>query len=305
MRYIIFLVISFFTLNAGAQAGTAGLNLQQGSIYRITQKLQQNTESSQGSIGSASLDILMSLDLKVISSVEDRHYEVTLSYSELSLSMFAPSLNVALNSEGPSGKQVRFYLDKLMEKSFSAELSVNGEIRGFRQLNDAFGELTDTTLETDEEERIILKTLKEAFGEEAITSMFNISMNIHGPAIDRKVDRRVIYYFNQRALEIQNSFYFQPPKENSIRVQGLGIIPQQQLALEVKKGDATSIYEGNLTYDLLFDSESHWIREGISKQRISIITEFHNNDQYPEGLRLPSRTDSEIVFSGKIIPMDN
>lgn len=301
-RGITLMVLLSGSLASVGQDAVGGLDLAEGTVYRISHDLSQNTQSEGGSNrGSASLNISSVLDLTVTGTDSNGSYSVRCRYNDLELSLFAPSLNVAISSESSSGKGLREYFTKLEEHVFNATLTQMGELRNPTGLN-AFIDSLYLTAESDREAgEVLLKTLREAFGEEALVSMFNVSMHIHGVSADNQVKKRVTYHFNTHPLEMQNTFYFQPPAEGSMRVQGIGVFGEQTYQLELGKREVNSTYSGNQTFDLLFDAESGWIIEGASRQRVFIITEFHGYEEYPEGLKIPSSTESEFIFSGEII----
>jgi hypothetical protein len=283
-----------------AQTEHPPILLESGKVYRIRQELTQTTESDRGGTrGGASLNSTSELDIQLDQLNPDGSYRVNCRYNALALTLFAPSLEVSINSD--RSMELKNYLNALQKHTFSATLTKMGALRDMDRLNAFLDSLYVEKEESGGLQELLLKTVKEAFGEEALLSMFNVSMNVHGPKVNGQVVKEVFYHFNTHPLKIQVTYYFQPLKEGKNRVQGLGVLKEQDYLIKSGERKMKSTYEGNQTFDLLYDAHSGWMIEGISRQRIYIVTEFHGYNEYPEGLRIPSHTDTDLIFTGSII----
>jgi len=94
-------------------------------------------------------------------------------------------------------------------------------------------------------------------------------------------------------------------KDDKRRVQGLGMINANDDEMEFDGGTVTTSLTGKQTYHYLFDNQTGWLIEGNSRQKIYLLSVFHGNKSLPEGLEIPSLTETEFQFSGGKIIADN
>ena len=63
-------------------------------------------------------------------------------------------------------------------------------------------------------------------------------------------------------------------------------------------GEVRSVVSGSQTYDFQMDPESGWIKRCVSRQRVMIETTIVKSSYLPEGLKIPSYTETSFEVSG-------
>lgn len=297
-RYIIIILLWLPQAYLGAQQ----LQLSIGDKYRLNQSLNQNTIAETTSIrGNVSLDIHSSIIVEVIGENDSSGYMIRCRYEKLDLSMFSSDLDIMISSETRGMSTIMKYLEKLEEFSFPATLSPYGEFGNIEGLDEYIMSLYKIPEENLDEQDLIIKSVHEAFGEDALRGLFNISLNVYCEEPvggSNKCEKHVSYSFNAKPVFMNNSFFIQPEKEGKRRIQGIGIILADTEEIEFEGGLITTSLNGNHTFDFLYDAESGWLLEGNSKQKVFLKTIFQGNSELPEGLEVPSVTESDYNFYG-------
>lgn len=292
--YIILLLIPF-QFARGQQ-----LQLHVGEKYQISQSFNQNTFAQSSSArGNVSLDISSTLEVEVLKNTDSLGYTVACQYIDIELSLFSPNLEVAISSETRGISLIMKYLGRLKEHRFTAQISPLGELREIGDLDAHITDFYDIPEKNLNEQDLIIKTVKEAFGEDALTGFFNLCMNVYCFGEESKCNKDVTYSFNATPVFLKNSFFTQPDKDGKRRIQGLGIIVDRTEVIEYGGGSVSTSLNGNQTYDHLYDAGSGWLIEGHSKQKIFLKSVFHGSPEMPEGLEVPSVTETDYNFWGK------
>jgi hypothetical protein len=130
-------------------------------------------------------------------------------------------------------------------------------------------------------------------------------MNVYNDSLPNKCIKKSSIAFNAKPIEISNNFFYQKLSEEKMRVQGIGVITEINESFELNEMSMLTNLKGNQTYDFLFDSESGWLIEGMSKQKIHSLSTITGNPDLPTGLKIPSFTESEYEFSGGKISVKN
>ncbi len=282
-----------------------GYNLEPGEIYRLSQSFTQNTYTESPTMsGNVSLDINSSIVMEITEKPDSVHYKIECQYEDLSLSLFSPDMNIVLSSETSSFSLITKYLNLLEEHKFEATLSKYGEISDITGLDEYIISLYKTSEQNFNEQDIIIKTVIEAFGEDAFNGFINLTLNVYCESTDNRCSKDVEYSFNAKPLFLHNSFYLQITKGDQRRIQGLGMIDANDEEIEFEGGTISTSLNGKQTYDYLFNNQTGWLIEGNSKQKIYLLSVFHGNKDMPDGLKIPSFTETEFQFKGEQILLD-
>lgn len=289
--------------------------LEPGDRYFLEQKLSQTTRTEDGNLaGNVSLDISNTLSLEVTLVTAGGNYLMNCTYKSLELDFFAPQADIALSSSNSAFIPIKSYLNTLQESSFTVLMSAHGaflEVRGLDSIinnlvpaetNDAEATGGDEQVkkrsERAESEDLVRKTIHDAFGARALTSTANIALNFYDDTSMYQCVKQTEVLFNGRPVKITNNLYFRTLDDHARRVQGVGVIGESNATLEMNDMLLVTSLKGNQTYDFLCDLPSGWIREGMSKQKIHSLSGVRNHDELPEGLKIPSVTESEYRFRG-------
>lgn len=282
-----------------------GYKLEKGERYRLSQSFTQNTFTESSNVrGNVSLDINSSVVIEIIDKIDSTGYTIECQYEDLSLSLFSPDMNIALSSENKSFSLILKYLKLLEEHKFGATLSTLGEISNITDLDEYILSFYNSSEKSFNEQDIIIKTVIEAFGEDAFNGFVNLTLNVYCDSPDNRCSKDVVYSFNAKPILLQNSFFMQITKVGERRIQGIGMIEANEEEIEFEGGTISTSLNGKQTYDYLFDNQAGWLIEGHSKQKIYLLSVFHGNKNLPEGLEIPSLTETEFQFSGEKIEVD-
>ncbi len=303
LRMFSFILILSCFLPLQAQNTVARYFLNTGQKFFLTQVMTQNTETENGEIkGNVSLDIQSTIEFEVAGIDQDGDYFLDCKYSHLVLSFFSPQEDMSISSQSNAFIPLRDSLEKLEDKTFSVVMSKFGEFLWIGKLDSTINSFyTDAAYDPVKHE-LILKTIMEAFGEEALASLANISMYVYAEVPTEKYVHDTEISFNAKAVAITNNLYYMGSKDDKLRVQGIGMIHETQDSLQIGEMSIVTVMQGTQTYDYLFNGISGWMIEGVSKQKIHSLSIIWGHEELPNGLKIPSLTESEFQFRGGEIP---
>jgi hypothetical protein len=281
------------------QGETPRYRVSPGETYFITQELIQETETDNLEFrNNASLTINSTIEFKVERLTSARDYHFTCRYRDLSLSFFSPRSDLYINSQDQAFSHIKTYLRALEQHQFAVEMSLYGEFRKSESLDSIIHSLFREELPDSLQHDLITKTLREAFGQNALISLINTAMNVYSDTLSDESSKFAAISFNAKMLPVKNRFYYMPAGDAMLRIQGVGVIEETMSNLEQENGSIVTTMHGQQTYDHLFSLESGWIIRGISKQRIYSMSTIKGHSELPDGLKIPSYTESEYVIRG-------
>jgi hypothetical protein len=282
-----------------AQEEKARYRLLPGETYFITQELIQETETDNIEFrNNASLTINSTIEFEVKRITPAGDYHFSCRYRDLSLSFFSPRSDLYINSQDQAFSQIKSYLRTLEKHRFGVEMSVFGEFRESDSLDSIINSLFREELPDSLQHDLIIRTLREAFGQNALVSLVNTAMNVYSDTLSEDGSKFAAIAFNARMLPVKNRFYYLAVDDAMLRIQGVGVIEETESIIEQQKGSIVTSMHGQQTYDHLFSRGTGWIRRGISKQRIYMLSTIRGHSELPDGLKIPSYTESEYVFRG-------
>ena len=286
-----------------AQDAKLGYHLDVGKMYSLNISIQQNTFSESYDQGNnISVDLKMTLHFDIVSQLNSDVYYAMVRYDNLFFSMLAPTLKIDINSESGNNTILPVMIDSLEAKNFKVQLGRDGSIVMFGNINEFFYNMYDFDISSEEEQDVIIKTLREAFGNNAFTSICNLFVNFH-PSIDstRNWEKDYTYYFNTKPVNMVSRFFLIKQTEVQNTVQGIGIISTDEQVIETMNNTTVlSSASGSHTFDLQVDPKTGWLLVGSSRQRILITTTIVKDSHLPEGLEIPSYTETTFSIEGII-----
>lgn len=306
MRFILYIIfLSAGNLSMQAQDQIPGYDLEVGDRFFIRQDLNQTTESDNMEItGNASLDIRFRLDMHVTGILPGGSYDITCSYSELALDFFSPSSGHAISSRSDVFTPIQRFLELLEEFDFGIRMSDHGKILRIWNLDRQIRDVTfDGTIDSTKSQ-VIRQTLTESFGSGAVYSLSSILTDVYNDSSDTRCEKENTIFFNAKPVEIQKTLYYSEAGSENLRVQGIGMITESTGEIKFSEGTIVSTMKGSQTFDYLVDRKTGWIIRGVSKQKIHTLSVIKGNSSLPEGIRIPSITSSEYVFSGGVLQKD-
>ena len=289
----------YFTCSS-SQDLVPGYHLEPGKKYFISQELSQSTSTEGELIGNVSLDIKSTLEMDVLSVDETGNYTLSCSYKDLELDFFSPRKDIAISSSNSAFSPVKACLKELEKKHFIVQMSQFGE---FVLVNDLDSIINGLTIETmivgePEQQEMIRKTIREAFGVFAVLNTSNIALHVYGQNCLENCTMESRILFNARMVNITNNLYYSETDDPFFRIQGVGIIQETTTTIELNNYNLVTDLKGSQTYDMMFNNETGWITGGKSKQRIQAMSGLKGHDELPEGLKIPSLTETEFAFRG-------
>jgi len=301
MRRLLIYVIILFPVIVSGQDKTLGYKLDPGKRYSLKISVNQSTFSDTYDQSSdVTLDLRMTLHFDIQRQINDQYYTANVSYDELYLSMLAPSMNIDINSGSGKNLILSNLIDTLESRIFRLQLKRDGSFILFSDINACFFEMYDFNIGTEEERDVIIKTLREAFGNNAFNSICNIFVNLYPPDYQTaNWDKSISYYFNTKPVAMTNRFFLVKQTIEQNTIQGIGMISPSESVTETNDGTTvSSSASGSQTYDLQADPESGWLHEGTSRQRIMVKTTIVRDNILPRGLEIPSYTETLFTLKG-------
>ena len=290
-------------MSCQGQEPNLSYRLKQGNRYSLDISVQQNTFSENSTReNEVSLDLKMIIHFDIISQTGHDTYIAEARYDNIFLSMFAPAMKIDLNSKAGKNSMLGAMIDSLEKKSFKIQLNGDGSFIMYGDINKFFYDMYDFDISGEEERDVIIKTLKEAFGNNAFQSICNIFINIY-PSLPgmKHWEKEFTYYFNTKPVKMINRFFLMKQTDNQLTIQGLGMISAEEYFMESRNNTTySSSATGSQTYDLLIDPETGWLKSAASRQRILIKTTIIKDSQLPSGLAIPSYTETTFNIKGKI-----
>lgn len=329
-------LILFAGMLVNAQEWSPRYRLAIGDQYYLTQELSQTTRTEHGSlIGNISLDIRSTLELEVISVTSAGNYQLECRYTALQLDFFAPRSDIAISTSSGAFSPIKTYLNALTDHSFTILMSKNGafleitgldstihslpggmkrvvktgeirhaeipdrEKKGRTTTGEAPGDVNQKGKGPGKETAMLIKkTIGDAFGAAALKSMANTALHFYDDTSTSTCVKTTEVLFNGKPVEITNNLYYNKIQDHSLRVQGVGVIRETKARIELNESVLVTSLKGSQTYDFLCDLRTGWVIEGMSKQKIHSLSGIRDHDELPEGLKIPSVTDSEFSFTG-------
>ena len=298
---LIFLFL--FSVTMSGQEPESGYHLIPGNRYSLHIDVRQNTFSeSYGQGNDVSLDLNMTIHFDVESQLNNEFYTAQVSYENLFLSMLAPGMNIDINSANGTNSILPTLIDSLESKYFRAQISRDGTVIMFGDINGFFFKMYDYVINSEEEQDVIIKTLREAFGNNAFNSFCNLFINIYpSSGTDPAWDKEFLYYFNTKPVEMKNRFFLVKQTEKQNTIQGMGMISTLESVVETHNGSSVqSTATGSQTYDLQLDPATGWLLKGSSRQRILVKTIILQDSKLPRGLEIPSYTETTFTIKGTV-----
>ena len=294
---VILMILCFFPVRS--QEELPRYNLEIGDSYFISQELVQQTETENRELRSgASLDINCTVEFKVSSIDPDGNYHFECRYRDLSLSFYSPRSDLYISSDNRAFSNIQTYLDELERQPFGLGISAHGEIIKPAPLDSIIRSVFAEERPDSAHHDLIIKTVREAFGENALTSLVNIAMNVYSDTLDDSNTKYATIAFNAKPMSVRNRFYYVPVDEKVLRVQGVGVIEETVDNYTRENSSIATTMQGQQTYDLVFNRETGWISRGISKQRIHSLSTIRGHAEFPDGLKVPSFTETEYIIKG-------
>jgi hypothetical protein len=272
--------------------------LQTGEKYFLEQKLIQITESDSREMkGNTSLDINCRLLMEVV-SVTDNEYQFDCQYQDLEISFFSPRSDIYVSSLNKTFQPVEDYLNELEKQTFSIQMSKYGKLLHVEGLDSIINSLIISEMKDTLRHELITKTIRDAFGESALKTLASIVLNVYSKDPAESHTNSSTIYLNSNPFTIRNNLYLVSGKNNTTRIQGVGTILETENITQYNELMMINLMQGKQTYDFLVNNDTGWIIEGVSKQKIYSISTIRGHDELPDGLKIPSYTESEYLFRG-------
>lgn len=285
-----------------SQEARLSYKLLPGNIYTLEIEMQQITSSE--SVNSEEINMFsqMILEFKVDSLSPDHLIHMSVRYRDLVLSMLAPGLGIDINSETGDNPVLSALVDTLQGQWFQLSMSESGDLDSLGGLVEIFEKLAKFPSEDQQQKDVSLGTIHEAYGSDAFRSLFNLFVTFY-PNVQpiRNWTHDLTYYFNTKAVKIENRYYLTKTTGEVVTIQGMGMISSlKEFTDTLPFGEVKSTVSGTQTYDFQTDATSGWLKKCLSRQRLVIETTIVKSTQFPVGLKIPSYTETVFEVKGTI-----
>jgi len=282
-----------------AQEPNLTYRLNPGDTYYLVTDLQQNTHSESMDSDEISFYNLTRLEFTV-DSVDSELIYMSVQYRDLLISMLAPQMNIDISSS--SGKNPMLTeMVKLLEQSiFHVAISPAGELVHMEGMEEIFDPLASFGGGDTSELDVILNTLAETYGPDAFKSFCNLFIWVY-PVIQpmNNWTNDITYYFNTKPVNMVNRYILAKTAGEHVVIQGMGMLNSSKEFFETTDmGDVKSTVTGSQTYDFQMDTETGWLKQCNSRQRVIIETTILKSKYFPTGLKIPSYTETIFDVTG-------
>ena len=285
---------------ATAQELSQSYRLIPGETYLLSLDIQQNTRSEAGEGDAITLSSTLEMEFTVDSLKDPDLIHMSVQYRALSLAMLAPEMGMDINSTSNTSPLLTSLIDSLEQTRFCVVTDARGALLQQRGLAARFGELASQPARDTAELGVILQTLREVYGPNAFSSLFGLFITVY-PVVRPMSNwtNDITYYFNTRPVNMVNRYTLSRTTENLMIIQGLGMIEAgQQFREQTDMGVVESEVTGTQTYDLQMDRVTGWPLKCVSRQRVVVETTIIESAYLPEGLKIPSYTETVFEVNG-------
>ena len=275
-------------------------NLQVGKSYFLETDLQQSTHSESVDSEEISFYNLTRMEFSVDKIDSAKQYHMSVRYRDLLISMLAPQLDIDISSASRKDTLFTEMVNMLEQGSFSLVMTARGELVSMEGLDELFASLADLQVSDTIEQQVIMKTLEEAYGPDALKSLCNVFVWIY-PVITPMSNwtNDITYYFNTKAVKMVNRYFLTKTTDDLVVIQGMGMLNSTKEFFETTgMGDVKSTVSGSQTYDFHMDPETGWLKRCVSRQRVIIETTILKSNYFPPGLKIPSYTETAFEVTG-------
>ena len=291
-----------------AQEANLSYRLQTGENYYLKSDLQQSTHSESIDSEEISFYNLTGIEFHVDSTDRSGNYFMRVRYRDLLISMLAPLMDIDISSASGKDRMLTEMVDLLEQGTFQMVMSSRGELKSLTGLDELFAPLSAYQASDTTEQEVILKTLEEAYGPDALRSLFNLFVWIY-PVINPMTNwtNDVTYYFNTKSVNLVSRYLLSKSTDASVIIQGIGMLNSTKEFFETTGlGDVKSSVTGSQTFDFQMNPENGWLKRCVSRQRVIIETTILESSHFPKGLKIPSYTETVFeVTGGRLNSPDN
>lgn len=300
--YLYFALVLLLSQHSTLEAQEPGLTyrLQPGESYYLLIDLQQSTHSESVDSEEISFYNLIRMEFTVDSIDLSQQYHLRVRYKDLLISMLAPQMDIDISSASGNDPLLTAMVDMLEQGTFSMVMTMRGELLRLDGLDELFAPLADLQVSDTLEQMVIMKTLEEAYGPDALRSLFNVFVWIY-PVINPMSNwtNDITYYFNTKAVKMVNRYFLTKTTDAMVMIQGMGMLNSTKEFYETTgMGDVKSTVTGSQTYDFHMDPGTGWLKRCVSRQRVIIETTILKSNYFPPGLKIPSYTETAFEVSG-------
>jgi hypothetical protein len=294
------LLFTFMSAALFSQEARLSYDLQQGKHYLLDIEVQQNTSSESINSEEISMYNRIKMDFRVDSFDAAGLIHLSVRYNDLLLAMLAPGLNMDINSETGNNPVLSNLMDSLQMGRFRLSMNESGELRSLDGLHFIFQSMAAYPAKDTSELGVILNALDEAYGPNAFKSLFNLFVAYYPTVYPiRNWTRDLTYYFNTKPVKMVNRFYLTKTTETQVTIQGLGMLNSMTDFNEtLPMGEVKSAVAGSQTYDFQVERETGWLKRCVSRQQVRIETTIVKSTFLPQGLKIPSYTETVFEVKG-------
>ena len=295
-----FALLPGLTGETRAQEPNLSYRLRPGERYYLKSDLQQSTHSESIDSEEISFYSLTGIKFHVDSTDRSGNFFLRGHYQDLLISMLAPHLDIDINSASGKDRMLSEMVNLLEQGSFQLVMTPRGELLSITGLDGLFAPLEAYPASDTTEQEVILKSLEETYGADALRSLFNLFVWVY-PVLNPMTNwtNDVTYYFNTKSVSMVNRYLLSRSTEASVGIQGIGMLNSTKDFFETTGlGDVKSSVTGSQTFDFQMNPENGWLKRCVSRQRVIIETTILKSSSLPPGLKIPSYTETVFEVSG-------
>lgn len=281
-----------------------GLNLQQGETYYQNSKADIAIHQE---IQGQPIDYSMTVSGKMgflIKEKREDYYIMEIKYHSLAMKTVSPYgiMDISTDEKGSTNDLMASILSKMLNHSFEAKISKDGNIEQVDNLDAMFADLFKDYLDIPEMQRTqIIEQLKQSYGENSfkgnlqmITAIFpdkEVKVNdIWNKQITMETSMKVLMDSEYTLKELTEEYAL-------LAVSGSAITTDDGGFQEMNGMPTKFDLSGNILGTIKINRETGWIEHSDVHQEFEGYVELGDSPQFPGGITIPMKMVTDTMIT--------
>lgn len=295
-------VIVLFAVIGCDKAMALSLNVEKGDKYNTHMLTDQETIltiNNKAMKTNQIMDMNLAMDVKNVD--EDKNVTICYKYDSVKISQESLGKKMIYDSNQPDeNNPLSPIYGSMVGKDFTVKMDNKGRVLDIRGLDTILNSMVDNIPGTQEQKKALKASLAQSFGDDAIKSMIEQSMNYYPPqnvkigdVWETKYDLKIMF-----PMTIANKWKLLSEKDGLLNVD-----VQSSIEANTKNGamdfmgvKAKVKMNGDCTGTLAINKDTGLIQNGEFAQNINGEIELLSNESVPKTLKVPMQMKSKITY---------
>lgn len=278
------------------------LNVKKGDKYNVHEVVNQQstmTINNQDTNSNQIMDMNFEMDVKDVD--KDKNVTMGYKYDSIKISTEAAGRKVDYDSKKPdSTNPLSSIYGAVIGKGFTVKLSNKGQALDIKGVDDLLNSVVDKFPGNDEQKKALKATLAQSFGDEAIKSMVNQSMNYYpqsevknNDTWENKYDIKTMF-----PMTVSNKLKLLGEKNGLLNVDVQSTVtvdtkdkPEDFMALK-----ANMKLDGDCKGTVNINKETGLMEKGNLTETMAGDIEILANKAIPQNIKMPMKMTAKITY---------